>query len=106
MLLITSSRLQSCIAIFGESTGAAEETANTILQDDNSRTKTSILAYHIVVFSRWRLCNQMCINFTVVSQARHHKSVNTQLVPHGGRSSVNPGSTIHDGSGAKQIGML
>ena len=32
----------------------------------------------------------MCINCTVVSQARPHKSVNTQLVPHGGRSSVNP----------------
>ena len=31
------------------------------------------------------VCNQMCINCTVVSQARPHKSVNTQLVPHGGR---------------------
>ena len=29
-----------------------------------------------------RVCNQMCINCTVVSQARPHKSVNTQLVPH------------------------
>ena len=37
------------------------------------------------------VCSQMCINCTVVSQARPHKSVNnTQLVPHGGRSSVNP----------------
>ena len=36
------------------------------------------------------VCNQMCIYFTLVSQARPHKSVNTQLVPHGGRSSVNP----------------
>ena len=36
------------------------------------------------------VCNQMYINCTVVSQARPHKSVNTQLVPHGGRSSVNP----------------
>ena len=26
------------------------------------------------------VCNQMCISFTVVSQARPHKSVNTQLV--------------------------
>ena len=41
-------------------------------------------------FDGWWVCNQMCINFTVVSQARPHKSVNTQLVPHGGRSSVNP----------------
>ena len=32
----------------------------------------------------WCVCNQMCINFTVVSQARPHKSVNTQLVPPGG----------------------
>ena len=30
------------------------------------------------------------LTFTVVSQARPHESVNTQLVPHGGRSSVNP----------------
>ena len=36
------------------------------------------------------VCNQMCINCTVVSQARPHKSFNTQLVPHGGRLSVNP----------------
>ena len=36
--------------------------------------------------------NQMCIYFTVVSKARPHKSVNTQVVPHGGRSSLNPDS--------------
>ena len=36
------------------------------------------------------VCNQMCINCTIVSQARPRKSVNNQLVPHGGRSSVNP----------------
>ena len=36
------------------------------------------------------MCNRMCISSTAVSQARPHKSVNTQLVPHEGRSSVNP----------------
>ena len=36
------------------------------------------------------VCDQMCTNCTVVSQARPHKSANTQLVPRGGRSSVNP----------------
>ena len=36
------------------------------------------------------VCNQMCINCIVVSQARPHKSVNTHLVPQAGRSSVNP----------------
>lgn len=37
------------------------------------------------------VCNHMCINITVVSQARPRKSITTQLVPHRGRSSVNPG---------------
>ena len=38
-----------------------------------------------------RACNQMCVNFIAVPQARPHKSVNTQLlVPREGRSSVNP----------------
>ena len=36
------------------------------------------------------VCNQMCINCRIVSQARPHKSVNTHLVPQAGRSSVNP----------------
>ena len=36
------------------------------------------------------LCNHMCISCTAVPQARPHKSINTQLVPHERRSSVNP----------------
>ena len=39
------------------------------------------------------VCNQMCINCTVVSQARPHKSVKTHLVPQAGRS-----SEMHDAS--------
>ena len=35
-------------------------------------------------------CNHMCVSCTAVSQARPHKSVNTQFLPHEGRSSVNP----------------
>ena len=48
------------------------------------------MPWYAVAASLCCVCNRICISCTGVSQARPHKSIDTQFVPREGRSSVNP----------------